>query len=342
MRSGSTVTTVMGTVLLALVPGIVGYYYFFGPAILIQLAVSTLVALACEAAMLVVRRAPLRPYLIDLSAVLTAWLFSLSVPPLVPWWITAAGVAFAIVVAKHLYGGLGNNPFNPAMAGFCAMIVAFPKQMSQWPPPLDMAATRYTFEELVGYIFPQIRDAAVRYRLDAETMATPLDVVKAHIEVGQQMSDLASLPIFGHVGGADSEIVAALYLLGGLFMWWRGVVTWHMPVAFLAGMAIPAAVAQVVDPTHQAGILFHLCAGGSVLGAFFIVTDPVSGATTPRGKLVFAAAAGSLTWLIRVLGGYVDGVAFAVLVMNCCVPLIDAYTQPAVFGRRAAARDASR
>ena len=329
-HTAPSVSAVMGLVLLALLPGIGAYFHYFGPSILVQLLLATVVALLCEALVLAIRRVPVLPCLFDLSAVLTAWLLALSMPPMIPWWINASSTAFAILAAKHVYGGLGYNPFNPAMAGFCAAIVAFPKQMSLWPPPLEMAATRYDFVTLLGYIFPGwIGEGR---RLDAETMATPLDLTKTRISSGQTWADLDGLPILGHLGGTGTEVIAACYIAGGLFLWARKIVTWHMPAAFIAGVALPALAVHAIDPTHHGSTVFHLFAGATMLGAFFIVTDPVSGATTPIGKLVFAGLAGVLTYVIREFGGYVDGVAFAVLIMNCAAPLVDAWTRPAIFG----------
>ena len=320
-------------VLLALVPGIIVYVRFFGPAILVSLALATVTALAAEAVMLRLRGVALKLFLTDLSAVVTAWLLALSMPPLAPWWLTVSANLFAIVVVKHLYGGLGNNPFNPAMAGYAAMLISFPMQISAWPPPNMLAATRIDFATQVGYIF---RDfvSSTKFLIDAETMATPLDTLKTQLGFKQTTTQIFDMPMFGELAGEGTEIVALAYLLGGLFLLQQKVITWHMPAAFLGSLALIAGVAALLEPARYASPTFHLLAGASMLGAFFIVTDPVSGTTTPKGKLLFAAGAGLLTYVIRVYGGYPDGVAFAVLIMNSCAPLIDAHTQPPVFGKK--------
>ena len=324
----------MFKLMLAMLPGIAAFVWYFGPAILLSLGVATLVALLCEALMLLLRRAPMKLFMTDLSAVVTAWLLALSLPPLVPWWLVAIGTAFAIIVAKHLYGGLGSNPFNPAMVGFAVLLIAFPLQSTRWPPPLMLSATRVGFDITLAYVFPGMVEAP-RFLVDAETMATPLDTLRTQIGLNETISDFSYMPVFGKVGGIGFEMMALGYLLGGLLLWQQRIISWHMPTAFIAGIVALGGVLWLVDPAHYASPLFHLATGGTMLGAFFIVTDPVSGATTPTGKLIFAAAAGVLTYVIRVFGGYADGVAFAVLIMNMTVPLIDAYTQPAVFGRKA-------
>jgi electron transport complex protein RnfD len=323
-----SVQRVMLKVLLALLPGIAAYVWLFGPAILVHIALATLTALVGEALMLKVRGRPLGMFLTDLSAVVTAWLIALTFPPLAPWWLTVTATLFAIVIAKQLYGGLGQNPFNPAMIAYAISIVSFPALMSQWP------GTDGHFASQVQVIF------GLAPRLDGLTSATPLDALKTALMLaGDSHSTTvagiqANPKIFGMVGGLGWEWIAIAYVLGGLWLIQQRVITWHMPTAFVAGMIIIAAPLWLWQPDTYASPLFHLLSGGAMLGAFFIVTDPVSGATTPRGKLVFAAGIGLLAYLIRVFGGYPDGVAFAVLLFNICVPLIDMYSQPPVFGMK--------
>jgi Na+-translocating ferredoxin:NAD+ oxidoreductase subunit D len=332
ITSRSSVTLVMFKVMAALLPGIAAYVWYFGPAILVTLAIASLTALFSEALILWLRRVPVRPFVGDLSAVVTAWLLALSMPPLSVWWLTVSATLFAIVIAKHLYGGLGSNPFNPAMAGWAAMLISFPLQMSHWSPPSVLAATRTDFMTELTYIFREF--SSRRILIDAETMATPLDTLKTQIGFKQHVADILVMPIYGHFAGHGTEIIALCYLIGGLYLVQQKIITWHMPAAFLGAIALIAVALQIANPLRYASAWFHLFGGASMLGAFFIVTDPVSGATTPKGKLIFAGAAGLLTYLIRVFGGYPDGVAFAVLIMNMCAPLIDARTQPPVFGKR--------
>ncbi len=324
----TSVSQVMTQVCIALVPGIAAYAWLVGPAILVQLVIATLAALLAETAMLRIQKKPLTIFLSDGSAVVTAWLIALTFPPLAPWWLVAIGTVFAIVVAKHLYGGLGQNPFNPAMVAFAVCIVSFPALMSQWPS--------------VGLQLPLLDQINVILglapRVDALSSATPLDAMKTALKLGEGMQDvpalLANQDIYGNFAGRGWEWVAIGYLLGGLWMWQRKLITWHVPVSFIGAMVLLSGGLWLFNPAQFASPLFHLLSGGAMIGAFFIATDPVSGSTTPRGKLIFGAGAGLLAYIIRVFGGYPDGVAFAVLLMNLCVPVIDLLTQPRIFGMK--------
>ncbi|MDR3300775.1 MAG: RnfABCDGE type electron transport complex subunit D [Candidatus Accumulibacter sp.] len=323
-----SVRRVMLHVLAALLPGVAVYLWLLGPAILVQIGIATATALVTEALMLFARKKPLALFLGDGSAVVTAWLIALAFPPLAPWWLVAVGTAFAIVVAKQLYGGLGQNPFNPAMIAFAVCIVSFPALMSQWPA-IDSGAG---FGEHLALIFGQTP------RLDALTGATPLDALKTAQRLGEGQTSVAQIianpAVFGIVAGRGWEWISLGYLIGGLWLGWRGIIGWRVPFAFLGGMAVVSGALWLSHPTGFANPLFHLFSGGAMFGAFFIATDPVTGCTTPKGKLIFGFSAGVLAYLIRVFGAYPDGVAFAVLLLNLCVPIIDLYTQPPIFGMK--------
>lgn len=332
ISNAPTVSSIMRKVLLSLIPGIAVYTWLFGGGILITLALATATALVTEALMLKLRRRPVQPFLSDYSAVITAWLLALAIPPLAPWWLIVVGTAFAIIIAKQLYGGLGYNPFNPAMIGYAVLLISFPVIMTKWPAALSLADTKLSFMDQFHYIFSHALPANIT--MDAVTSATPLDYLKTQLKLKQSMDSIQAAPLFGTLGGRGSEYVAIAYLLGGLFLWQQRIITWHLPTAFLGGIAVISGLFWVVDPAQFANPVFHLFSGASMLAAFFILTDPVSGPTTPKGKLYFAAGVAVITYLIRVYGGYPDGVAFAVIFMNICVPLIDAYTQPRVFGHK--------
>ncbi len=328
------VSGIMLRVLAALLPAIVAYYYFYGPAILVSLALASATALSAEAAMLKLRGYPVGRFLGDGSALLTGWLLALSIPPMAPWWLIVVGTLFAIVFAKHLYGGLGQNLFNPAMVGFAVLMVSFPSHMTHWLAPLPIAHETLSFGQQLGFFFGEVLPSGTP--LDAVTMATPLDTLKTQISLGRTVSDIREhTPIFGALSGQGTQVLAVLYLLGGLFLLQQRIITWHIPVSFLVVLAATAALFQGVDAARYASPLFHLFSGGAMIGAFFIATDYVTGPTTPTGKLIFGAGVGLLEYVIRVFGGYPDGVAFSVLIMNATVPLIDAYTQPKVFGQKA-------
>lgn len=328
----TSVSQIMRHVLYALIPGIALYVWYFGPAILVSLTLASITALATEAAMLKLRNRPIAPFLQDNSALLTAWLLALSIPPLAPWWLVVVGTAFAIAIAKHLYGGLGSNPFNPAMIGYAVLIISFPMPMTQWISPHDLAQGSLSFGEQLSYIFGQILPGGLKF--DAVTMATPLDTLKTHLGQNEPINQILAMPIFSQLGGHGSEMVAIGFLLGGIYLLATKIISWHLPVAYLGSLFVIAGLFHFIDPAHYATPLFHWFSGAAMLGAFFILTDPVSSPATPKGKIIFAAGAAFLTYIIRVFGGFPDGVAFATLLMNICVPLIDTYTKPKIFGQK--------
>ncbi|MCX7186415.1 MAG: electron transport complex subunit RsxD [Methylophilales bacterium] len=325
-----SVTSIMFKVLLALLPGIAAYVWVYGGGILVTLTLATITAVAAEAALLKLRQRPVKPYLFDMSAVVTAWLLALALPPIAPWWLIVVGTFFAIVIAKQLYGGLGYNPFNPAMVGYAVLLISFPLIMTKWPAPLSLAQAPLSFLDQLHYIFSQALPSDIK--VDAITSATPLDYLKTQLMLKHEVASIREAPVFGVMGATGGEVVTGAYLLGGLYLLQQRIITWHLPTAFLAALGLISLGFYISNPLQFADPLFHLMSGASMLCAFFIITDPVSGPTTPRGKLYFAGGIGILTYLIRVYGGYPDGVAFAVLLMNMCVPLIDATTQPRVFG----------
>ncbi|KAB2920413.1 MAG: RnfABCDGE type electron transport complex subunit D [Dechloromonas sp.] len=324
----ASVSQVMTQVCVALIPGIIAYAWLVGPAILVQLVIATFAALLAEAFMLKLRGKPLALFLSDGSAIVTAWLIALTFPPLAPWWMVFTGTVFAIVFAKHIYGGLGQNPFNPAMVAFAVCIVSFPAMMSQWPA----VGLELRLLDQIDIIF------GLAPRVDALSSATPLDAMKTALRMGDSNFDIAQLlanqDIYGNFAGRGWEWVATGYLIGGLWLWHRRIISWQVPVAFIGSLTLLSGALWLYNPAAFANPVFHLFSGGTLLGAFFIATDPVSGCTTPRGKLIFGAGAGLLAYVIRVFGGYPDGVAFAVLLMNLSAPVIDLLTQPAIFGMK--------
>lgn len=325
----TSVRSVMLKVLAALIPGILVHAWFFGPGVWVSLLMCTFFAYAFEALALAMRNLPLRPFVTDGSVLVTAWLLALSLPTLAPWWLYAVGMLFAVLVAKHLYGGLGQNLFNPAMVGYAALIVSFPAYMTQWPAPMDLAGHTPDLLESIDLVFAG--QGAVSP--DAYTAATPLDTLRTLVRAGDDAAAVMQQPVFGHMGARGQEMVAVMYLLGGLLLLTHRVISWHIPIAFLGAVVLTATGLHLLDASRHADPMFHLVAGGTMLGAFFILTDPVSASATPRGKLIYAGLAGFLTVIIRAFGGYPDGVAFSVLLMNMAVPFIDAHTQPKVFGQ---------
>ena len=326
------VPIIMRRVLYALVPAAACYVWFFGFGLVINLLVCAAASVLAETAMLRIRGRPIQPALGDGSAIVTAALLAFSMPPLVPWWVPAAGGVSAIVLAKQLYGGLGKNLFNPAMVGYAILLLSFPVEMTQWVPPRMGDIDYVHLEPLAHLVYAFTGTLPPELGLDAMTRATPLDLVKEGLRSGQTFAEIRANSLFGDFGGRGWEWVGNFLILGGLYLLSAGIIRWHIPVAMLAGLVIPSGLLFALDPAGYAGPGFHLFSGAALLGAFFIATDPVSAAATIRGRLIYGFSIGLLTFAIRTWGGYPDGVAFAVLIMNAAVPLIDRYSRPRVFG----------
>ncbi len=307
----ASVSQVMRDVLIALTPGVVVYALLFGPGVLINIVLAVITCELIEAAVLKLRGKPLKPFLLDSSALVTGVLLALAVPPTAPWWIIVVGCSFAMLLGKHVYGGLGYNPFNPAMVGFVVLLISFPVQMTAWPA-----------------MQPLWSDA------DAISGATALDHVRTQLSLERTLSEIGGDAPLGLLAGRGWEWIALAYFVGGIYMLWRRTIRWQIPVGLLSGMALIALVFWAYDGDRYASPLFHWFSGATMLGAFFIATDPVSAATTPRGRFVFGFGIGMLTYVIRTWGGYPDGIAFAVLLFNICAPTLDRYLQPRIYGQR--------
>ena len=329
VAGGNSVRRVMFLVLVALCPTLIVQTFYFGWGTAINVALACASAVLAEAIVLKVRGRSILPQCADGSALLTGALLALALPPLAPWWLSVSGAAFAIVIAKHLYGGLGYNLFNPAMVGYAALLLSFPQAMTRWPLPSGLAASDLSLSNTLDLIF---RGAAATPEIDAITAATPLATVRAGLILRQTMDEIHAQPIFGAFGGVGWEWVSAAALLGGVALLVLQVIRWHIPVAMLAALLVCATLFHVGNPGAHSGPLFHLFSGATMLGAFFIATDPVTAATSPRGRLLYGAGIGVCVYIIREWGSYPDGVAFAVLTMNAFAPLIDRYTIPRIYG----------
>jgi len=322
----------MRQVLYALAPAAGAWTFFFGPGLLVNALVATVAALLTEALALRLRGSDLRLYATDGSAVVTAVLLAFCLPPLTPWWVTAAAAAFGIGVAKHLYGGLGFNVFNPAMAGYAVVLVAFPGHLDGWLPPA-LGDLDYRAPGLGDVLhFTAFGTLPPGLDMDAVTRATPLAEVRGGLAQMRTLREITASPVFGDFGGRGWEWVGNFIALGGAWLLYRGVIHWQAPAAMLGALAVAALVPWLGDPETHASPLFHLYGGGALLGAFFVATDPVSSSTTDRGRLVYGAGIGLLTFAARAWGDHPDGVAFAVLAMNALVPLIDRVTRPRIHG----------
>jgi len=315
----------MRWVIVMALPGLLMQTVFFGWGNLHNVLWCGIVAIVCEAAILKLRKRPVAFYLNDYSALVTAILIGLALPPFAPWWVSLIATAFAIIFAKHLYGGMGYNPFNPAMVGYALVLVSFPVAMTtNWAIPSPLLNQPPGILETLSIIWGQTPLP------DGYTGATPLDTYKHEIAHSTAATVLAS-PIFGSGFSLGWEWVNAGFLLGGLVLLGLKVIPWQTPAGVLAGIAIPAFIFGW-NADQYTPIMVHLLSGATMLGAFFIATDPVSSSTTKLGRLVYGTGIGVLTYIIRTHGSYPDAIAFAVLLMNFAAPLIDIYTQPRSYG----------
>ncbi|WP_147197446.1 electron transport complex subunit RsxD [Pantoea sp. MBD-2R] len=332
--------TIMLLVLLACLPGLAAQWYFFGWGTLIQVVIAAAAGIGAEAAILKLRKQPLAKTLGDNSALLTALLLGISIPPLAPWWVIVIGTVFAVVISKQLYGGLGQNPFNPAMVGYVVLLISFPVQMTSWLPPDALQAVTPGFADTLSMIFHGLTlDGHTMQQLqigvDGVSQATPLDTFKTGLRAGHSAEQLLAEPIYsGVIAGLGWQWVNIGYLVGGLFLLMTRSIRWHIPVSILLSLAVFSTLGWLLSPQGLVSPVVHLFSGATMLGAFFIATDPVTASTTNKGRLLYGVLIGLLVWLIRSYGGYPDGVAFAVLLANITVPLIDYYTQPRVYGHR--------
>ena len=330
-----SVSQVMGWVLVALVPAtLYGFWLYGWPSIILWL-ITLGATLLGEAFALRLQGKRATPNLLDGSALLTGWLLAMSLPPWAPWWIGALGGLFAAIFGKQVFGGLGQNPFNPAMVARVALLISFPLQMTLWVAPLPITSVQAPgLHESIVIILSGGGKA-----VDAVTSATLLGYSKTELTRGIDLlhsataSGAPALSWTGHRQGSLGETASALIMAGGLLLLWLRIISWHIPAAVLAGIAVPAAIAHGVNPEHYHDATTHLLAGGAILGAFFIATDYVTSPNTPAGQLIFGFGVGLLTWIIRTWGGFPEGFAFAVLLMNTLTPIIDRLVKPRIFGR---------
>jgi len=330
VHANTSVQKIMLQVQIASFPALFTYFYFFGYGITIQWTLGILTALLVEAFMLKLRNRPIKPYLTDFSALITVTGLAFSIPPDAPWWIIVSGVSFALIFGKHLYGGLGYNPFNPAMLGIAFLIVSFPLQMTLWTSPIDISGHKPTFLQSLEIIFLGHTQGVT---LDQITGATPLGELKTNLTQNIPVTETLQSNLFNAFQtGIGWVWVNIAFIIGGLYLMLTRTIRWQYPVGFLAGLGIMASIFHQIDPNSYAPLSVHLLSGGTMLAAFFIITDPITAPTTPRGRLFFAFSIGVLVYIIRNWGAFPDGIAFAILIMNMFVPLIDQYTQPRVFG----------
>lgn len=333
-QPGSIART-MGLVMLALVPAtLYGAYAFGWPAInLFVVTVGS--ALLFESLSLWIAGKPVRPFVLDGSGALTGWLLALSLPPWAPWWIGVIGGLLAIVIGKQVFGGIGQNLFNPAMVARVALLISFPVEMTSFVGPQPLLATGSPdFIQGLAITF-----GTTGVSVDGVSGASVLGLVRDELGRGAELGPVLAanydpgLLLFGRVPGSLGETSALLLLLGGLFLLYQRVITWHIPVSILVTLFTLATLMNLIAGASYPDGLYHILAGSTLLGAFFIATDLVTSPVSARGQLIFGAGIGLLVYVIRTWAGYPEGMAFAIMLMNACTPLIDHYVKPRVFGR---------
>lgn len=316
IHSGESVNKIMYGVILALVPALIWSVMMFG---LESVRVTLVAVAACMAFEYLIQKYLLKvkTEITDGSAALTGILLAFNVPSSVPSWMLIIGALVSIGIAKMPYGGLGNNPFNPALVGRVFMLISFPVQMTSWS---------------------QISSSGI----DALTTATPLAILKEGIKNGQPIIEIyktlpSNLDLFlGEIPGSMGEISAAALLIGGIYMLVRKIITWHIPVSVLGSVAVISGIFWLVDPTKYADPVFHLLTGGVMLGAIFMATDMVTSPMNVKGQIIFGIGIGVLTILIRIFGAFPEGISFAILIMNATVPLLNRFVKPKRFGAKKA------
>ena len=297
VRSKESIQSIMRDVIIALVPATAAGIYYFGLRALILIVAAIISAVFFEWLYEKITKKPVT--INDLSAVVTGLLLAMNLPASAPVWVAIVGSAFAIIFAKQLFGGLGQNFINPALAGRAFLLASYPTEMTTWVVPNGLAA-------------------------DAATYATPL----AQLKNGALDASLKQL-VIGQVGGTIGETCSIALIIGGIYLLYKHVISWKIPVIYIATVFILFAV---IGRHGMRMPLQEIFAGGVMLGGIFMATDYASSPVTPKGQVIFAVGAGLLTYLIRTFGGYPEGVSYSILIMNCCVPLIERFTEPTIFG----------
>lgn len=338
-RVRRSTSQIMLLLALCLLPGILLQSYFFGIGNLLQIAIACLVALLSEAFVLILRKRQVIKTLKDGSALVTGILIAIAIPPLAPWWIAAIGTFFAIVFVKQLYGGLGNNIFNPAMAAYVLLLISFPVQMTSWIPVQELHPFSLTFMDhfnavITGFTEDGYTVQQLSTSVDGFTMATPLDSARNALNSGETISELLNSIEYKTSSWQAIQWINLAFLGGGLILLSKRVILWYIPISFLIGISTFSFIAFAYNPDLNISPMFHLFSGATMLGAFFILTDPVTASTTVKGRIIYSLLIALIVVIIRNIGGSPDAVAFAVLLGNMCVPLIDYYTQPKVYGRK--------
>ncbi len=312
IHGGESIPRIMYAVVVALIPAMFMGMYLFGFRALAIILLSVVAGMATEAG--AQRMMGRKVTISDGSAMVTGILLALNLPPTVPWWLVVAGSGIAIVIGKQIYGGLGYNPFNPALVARVILLISFPVQMTSWVKPSPLFSGT----------------------IDVVTTATPLGEMKTHLLVEKSLAGFTMgglwNPFIGNIGGCIGETSVIALLIGAGFLLYRGYITWHIPLTFVGTVFVLSGLFWLINPDQYMNPIFHIVTGGLMLGAFYMATDMVSSPVTSRGMMVFGAGCGIITIIIRLFGGYPEGVSYSILLMNAATPLIDRYTRPITFG----------
>jgi electron transport complex protein RnfD len=345
IKPASTVSGVMATVLLALIPAAICYTWFFGIGFLINLAITSVLGLLIEALVMRARGRPVFFYIGDLSMLVTAMLLSFALPPGSPWWIAASGIFIASIFGKHVFGGLGHNVFNPAALAYVSLLVMFPIQMTGWylpgtgsyaEAPIDPLSAHGIYTSL-QLSFPFLREMALTpfsVVPDGFATATPLIEYKFAAPARILMAEAEGFSVWDRQARTGWEMLALSFAVGGLILIWQRVISWHIPVTVIGMVLLLSTL--FYQPGQEAIVgspWLHLFSTSTMIGAFFIATDPASSPSSATGKLIYGVLIGSVMYSIRIWGSYLDSVALAILLVNMCSPLIDEWTVRTPLGR---------
>lgn len=311
VHSSDSTRKIMYRVVYAMIPVIIWSIVVFG---IDALRVGLISIVSCLAFEYLIQKylIKIKPTVTDGSALITGILLAFNVPSSIPWWIIVIGALAAVGIGKLSFGGLGSNIFNPALVGRVFLLISFPVQMTSWPT-----------NKLSG--------------IDTVTSATPLGLIKEGILNGTPISQIQELPnindiLLGSSSGSMGEISALLLILGGIYMLWKKVITWHIPISIFATVVLISGIFWVIDPELYVNPGYHLLTGGLMLGAIFMATDMVTSPMTPKGQIIYGVGIGLITIAIRMFGAYPEGISFAILIMNAVTPLLNTFIKPKRFG----------
>lgn len=325
-RGGDSVRKNMLKVIIALMPAYCASIYYFG---LGALVVSLISIASCVLFEYLIQKFLLKrePTITDCSAILTGLLLALNVPTNLPWWIMIIGAAVAIGIGKMAFGGLGSNPFNPALVGRVFLLISFPAPMTTWPIPQEFS-THYIDAATGATPLATIKSLA-QTKIDGDSSATALNGIK---EMIASLPDYLQL-LYGNTGGSMGEICAIALIIGGIYLLCTRTITWHIPVSVLLTVTIFTAILHGVNPENYVDPLYHLLTGGLLLGAIFMATDYTTSPMTHCGQIIYGIGIGLITVIIRLWGSYPEGMSFAILIMNAVTPLINNYVRPKPFSK---------